>query len=211
MACHHKFINHLNLEKISFAPETLIVGTFNPAWPETNTAQWFYGRTDSNYFWDILPRLYGQPSLLSSGPDDWKEFCRNQKIALTDIVSSIDDADPTNKNHNRMLGGFSDDAIEYNFDEFDFTDVRKILRQNPSIKYVYLTRGITDAFWRHLWNPVAHYCNHNNIYERKLLPPTRESAFHHEQYNKEHPNKAIAHLEDYLLERWRNEWHFRRE
>jgi hypothetical protein len=33
MACNHKFKSFLRLEKLDFKPETLIVGTFNPAWP----------------------------------------------------------------------------------------------------------------------------------------------------------------------------------
>ena len=33
MACDHKFNFFLRLEKLDFKPETLIVGTFNPAWP----------------------------------------------------------------------------------------------------------------------------------------------------------------------------------
>jgi hypothetical protein len=38
MACIHKFKNFLRLEKLDFKPETLIVSTFNPAWPEGNYA-----------------------------------------------------------------------------------------------------------------------------------------------------------------------------
>lgn len=45
MPCNHKFQEDLNLERLDFKPTTLIVGTFNPEWPDGNQAQWFYGRT----------------------------------------------------------------------------------------------------------------------------------------------------------------------
>ena len=41
MPCNHKFIEDLNLENLDFQPTTLIVGTFNPSWPENNQAQCF--------------------------------------------------------------------------------------------------------------------------------------------------------------------------
>ena len=208
MSCHHKFQSYLDLTRIDFEPTTLIVGSFNPAWPDSNTAAWFYGRTDSNYFWDVLPRLYGEASLLKATPADWKQFCHEKKIAITDLIASIDDAQPDSKKHNSMLGGFSDDAIEYNFDDFEFVNIVQILCRHPTITHVYLTRGITDAFWRHLWNPVAHHCNHHNIRERKLLTPTVSVSYQHELHNHEHPTDAIALLEDYILMRWKDEWHF---
>jgi len=66
MACNHKFKKYLKLEKLDFIPETLIVGTFNPAWPAGNYAEWFYGRTSNNYFWEVLPNLKksSNPSLV---------------------------------------------------------------------------------------------------------------------------------------------------
>jgi hypothetical protein len=79
MPCPHKFQKCLNLDKLDFAPETLIVGTFNPAWPEDNYAEWFYGRTGNNYFWDVLAEssislimnLYEPRGLTHV---DWKTF-----------------------------------------------------------------------------------------------------------------------------------------
>ncbi len=74
MSCNHKFIRDLELERIDFEPTTLIVGTFNPEWPANNTVEWFYGQTHdansnrSNNFWDILPKIYGEPSLIDATP-----------------------------------------------------------------------------------------------------------------------------------------------
>lgn len=87
MPCNHKFRKHLLLQGLDFEPETLIVGSFNPEWPENNTAQWFYGRTENTYLWDVLPRIYGEPSLMDSPVADWQDFCKRNKVAFTDLIS----------------------------------------------------------------------------------------------------------------------------
>ncbi|RYE26543.1 MAG: hypothetical protein EOP51_00305 [Sphingobacteriales bacterium] len=208
MPCDHKFKSQLDLSAIDYEPTTLIVGTFNPQWPTNNTAEWFYGRTVTNCFWDVLPRLYGEQSLIEAGPAEWQQFCRDKQISLTDLIRSVEDAEAGNTNHVKMLGGFSDEAIEYNFEDFDFVNIVSILKLHPSIKNVYTTRGVTDAFWRHVWNPVAHYCSVNHLHERKLLNPSKEAAYQHEVYNRDHPDHTIERLEDFILMRWQQEWHF---
>ena len=212
MPCNHKFHAELNLKEIDYVPTTLIVGTFIPAWPATSTG-WFYGRTHDaegnrlNSFWDILPRLYGESGLIDATPDQWKQFCRSKQIALTDLISTIDDADPANPEHVKVLTTFADKAIAYNFDDFEFVNIARLLKDNPSIKNVYLTRGITESFWKHSWNPVVHYCNHNKLHERRLLTPTTEAQYQHEAYNHDNPENKILLLEDYILMRWRQDWH----
>ena len=209
MPCNHKFLSYLNLTKLDFEPQTLIVGTFNPAWPASNNAEWFYGRTANNYFWDVLPRLYGAASLINATPVEWKRFCSDKQIAITDLISSIDDAMPENPAHQKMLGGFADNALIHNFDDFSFVNIVQLLRLHTTIKNVYLTRGITEAFWKHLWNPVAHYCNINHLHERKLLHPSGEDTiYQHGAYNNQNPESQPLLLEDYILMRWQQEWHF---
>lgn len=208
MPCDHKFLSQLDLSKIDIVPTTLIVGTFHPSWPTNDSAEWFYGRTTKNYFWDVLPRLYGEASLINAGAKEWKRFCHDKQIALTDIISSIEDAEAGDPEHNEMLRNFSDKAIEYNFYDHAYVNIVQILKDHPGIKNVYLTRGATEAFWRHLWNPVAHYCHSNKIHERKLLTPSGDASYQFEAYNNEHPENKIAQLQDYILMRWRQEWHF---
>ena len=212
MSCNHKFIDDLNLERVDFEPTTLIVGTFHPEWP-ANNIEWFYGQTvdangnRSNNFWDVLPRVYGNTSLIDASPVEWKQFCRDKKIAITNLISSVDDADPANPEHIKILTGADDKAIAWHFDDFVFVNIPRVLRTHPTITNVYLTRGITEVFWRHLWNPVMQYCSLNNIRERKLLPPSGHSLYQHEAYNSENPQNPIARLEDYILMRWQEEWH----
>jgi hypothetical protein len=107
-----------------------------------------------------------------------------------------------------MLGGFSDDAIEYNFEDLNYVNIVQLLQRHPTIKNIYFTRGVTDAFWRHLWNPVMHYCNLNHLHERKLLTPTGNARYQYEAYNEQHPESQIPRLEDYILMKWQQEWHF---
>jgi hypothetical protein len=206
MACAHKFQDYLRLEGIDFEPVTLVVGTFIPSWP-ANDAEWFYGKRDSSCFWNVLPRLYGTPSLMDATPREWKQFCRENRIALTDLIGTIDDAEPGNREHIKMLTTYNDKAIMHNFDDFEFVNIAQLLRQYPTIKNVYLTRGITESFWRHLWNPVVQYCNANNLRERKLLTPSGDASYQHEAYNVDHPGDTIPMLEDYILMRWREDWH----
>ena len=206
MSCAHKFLGYLDLERLDFEPTTLVVGTFIPAWP-ADQAAWFYGRTAHNYFWDVLPRLYGAESLIGASANEWKQFCHDRRVAITDLFKSIDDADPDSLEHRKKLASFSDNSIIHNFEDLNYVNIIQLLRLHPTIKNVYLTRGVTEAFWRHLWNPVTHYCNHNNIRERKLLTPSRDAAYHHEAYNSQNPGNQIPLLQDYLLMRWQQEWH----
>lgn len=141
MPCLHKFQEYLNLERIDFQPTTLVVGTFNPAWPAGNDAEWFYGRVSNNYFWDVLPRLYEHGlNLRWATPANWKAFCSQYGIALTDIITCINDADERVEAHRDLLGKYVDTAIAKTFHEFTFTNIVGLLQQHPTIKYVYLIR-----------------------------------------------------------------------
>ncbi len=208
MACIHKFYKDLYLSGVDYEPDTIIVGVFSPQWPEENTADWFYGRREENCFWDILPRMYGQPSLIDAPSAAWRQFCRDNRIVLTDMIACIDDADPEDANHRKMIGGFSDKALVYNFDDFDFVNIVRLLQQHQGIRNVYLTRGVTEAFWKHLWAPVMRYCNQNGLRERILLTPDSSASYQHSAYNTDNPENAISRMEDYVLLRWQQEWHF---
>lgn len=208
MPCKHKFHNELTLAHLDYEPEILIVGSFSPEWPADNTAEWFYGRTDESLFWDVLPRVFNSESLLSAGAVEWRQFCKEHKIAFTDLISEIEDADPASRKHQKMLGGFSDKAIMHNFDDFDFTNIVALLKRHPSIQNVYLTRGITEAFWRHLWSPVMRYANEKGLHERILLTPDSSSTYQFEAFKSDNSSMAVAELSDYLVMRWKQIWHF---
>jgi hypothetical protein len=206
MPCNHKFQQHLNLERIDFKPNTLIVGTFNPAWPAWNEAQWFYGRTNNNNFWDVLPRLYDEESLINAQPEDWRSFCHEKKIAITDLISCITDAQENDQDHAEMLGSYSDMAIANNFLEFDFTNIVSILENHPTIRNVYLTRGVGPTFWKRQWRPIKNYCEHNDLRATALLTPSGYAYYQQGRYNNQNPNTQL-NLQDFILMKWSANWH----
>lgn len=207
MPCPHKFLNDLKLENLNFEPTTLIIGTFNPAWPEENTAQWFYGRTHDQYgrqnnnFWDILPRLYGEATLINAQPADWKKFCQDKKIAITDLIAGIDDADENNPEHRRLMGGFADDVLATNFYDFDLVNIVRLLRQHPTITHVYTTRGTQGTFWS---NKIYAAKNYREV--SALLTPSGFAYREQGKYNRLNPNHQL-NLPDFILMRWQQVWH----
>jgi hypothetical protein len=216
MPCNHKFIEDLNLERLDFEPTTLIVGTFNPEWPVNNNAEWFYGRTHdehgnrNNSFWDVLPIIYDEESLIDGTPTEWKRFCTRNHIAITDLISIINDAEPENPDHVNWLGSYSDKVIATKFHDFEYTNIINLLQNNPTINNVYITNGVNGAFWNALWNPVIHYCQINNIRCTKLLTPSKNARFSMFAYNRNNPINQynMDTLNDYILMKWQHVWHF---
>ncbi len=215
MPCHHKFQSYLNLERLDFEPTTLIVGTFNPEWPAANLATWFYGRitggindhNSGNHFWAVLPRIYGRDSMkIAANKQQWKAFCKENKIAITDLISTIVDADSNNNAHQQLLQGYSDTAIAENFNEFKFTDIVGLLEQHPSIRNVYLTRGTGQTFWNNLWQPVTAYCNLHRITCNTLMTPSDNVRFQLGPYNALHPEQKL-NREDFIYMYWQQKWH----
>jgi hypothetical protein len=206
MPCKHKFIDDLNLDNLGYDPTTLIVGTFNPSWPANNQAEWFYGRTARNYFWDVLPRLYGEASLINATHIEWKAFCKKYKIAITDLIFTIDDADEDNTVHQGLLGGFADNVIANDFNDYTFTDIVTLIQNHPSIDNVYLTRG-NDPFWNALWNPISLHCQANDKRCIKLVTPSKNARFSMFAHNRRYPNNQynMASLNDFILMKWQNE------
>lgn len=212
MACIHKFESYLNLERLDFEPATLIVGTFNPSLPADNTAEWFYGRThdehgnQNNNFWDVLPRLFGEESLINAGSDQWKTFCRRKQIAITDLIYSIDDAEEADPAHVALLRSYSDKAIATSFRRHTPVNVANLLEQNPSIRNVFLTRGTGETFWRRLWRPVIQFADANNKYEAKLLTPSGYAFYQQGRHNRRNPDNRVDELADFILAAWREVW-----
>jgi hypothetical protein len=208
MPCIHKFSDYLYLNKVDFEPETLIIGTFNPSWPQNNYANWFYGRTDKNNFWDVLPRLYSNTSLINNSHNDWKLFCSKNKIAITDLIYSVDDALPDNKEHQKWLSDYSDKNIAEKFHRHTCVDIISLIAKYSSIRNVYLTRSANEKFWKEKWKPIAKYCSEKNIASTCLLTPSGYAFYQLGAYNNKNPSKRIEKLEDYILREWKAKWHF---
>jgi hypothetical protein len=201
MACTHKFANDLYLERIDFKPATLIISTFNPSWNSlANYASWFYGRTNNNYFWDTLPRLYENINLRQSNQKEWKAFCHRNKIALTDLIYSIDDADSNNQTHIDHLKHYSDDLIARHFHNFTEVNILTILAKHPSIAHVYFTRQLSGKFWQEKWLTIALYCQDNGIKTQILITPSGSARF-------QMPKGVDITLRDFIFKQWQSCWH----
>jgi len=175
MACEHRNIQDLTLEYVDWEPKTLFIGTFNPGWQSRNNyAEWFYGRTQRNEFWCILPQVHQHPSLLNGNRETWINFCREHQLAITDIITSIDDADERIQEHRELIcEGFEDDAIEKNFKAFTFTDIPSLLTKYPSIRQVCITRMTINGLWKTALTPTINACFTNSIAFRPLRSPSR--------------------------------------
>jgi hypothetical protein len=191
----------------------LIVGTFNPGWDNIdNNANWFYGRThdnngnQNNNFWDVLPRIYNQESLINGTQNDWKKFCSDELIAITDIIGNIEDANQNNPIHVNLMRGFADNEIVNNFYDFDLVNIVRILRNNPAIENVYITRGISESFWKNKLYSLKKYCDANNIRLTPLITPSSYAYLQQGRYNRLNPNNQLE-LADYILMRWQQIWH----
>lgn len=204
MPCPHKFLDDLNLDRLDFEPETLIVGTFNPAWPANNQAEWFYGRT-GNYFWDVLPSIYGEPGLrnipMHEKPKSWKNFCSRNKVGITDLIRCINDAHEND--HELLIGNYRDDIIAANFHDFEFTDIIGLLQRFPTIKNVYLTTQANISLFNDLWSTIEEYCdNHEQDYNcRRLLTPSAGARFQMKNYV---PQNIVIQpmLANFIYESW---------
>jgi len=204
MACVHKFQKYLKLEKLDFKPTTLIVGTFNPE-IDGNKAEWFYGRYDNN-FWDVLPRLYNEQSMRCNKPNEWKAFCMKHKIAITDLISCIEDANVDEPEHAALLKTYSDKTIAEKFKKHSTVSIEDLLKANPSIEHVYLTRGIGETFWKKLWKPVMQYAKQEKLHAQSLLTPSGYAFYQQGKYNKKNPLSPLS-IEDFILKEWKSKWH----
>lgn len=207
MPCYHKFQKYLNLDRIDFEPEVLIIGTFNPAWPQGNNAEWFYGRTRNNYFWDVLPRIYdGNINLRKQGAHTWKTFCHDNGIALTDIITSINDAVEENEKHHEILKTYLDQTIADYFQDFTFTNIVDLLAHYPTISSVYFTRQPGINLFDQQWELVKEYAAENGKNAINLMTPSASARFQIGQYRRDNP-KDKTPLRNFIFREWDNAWH----
>src|SRR5438128_1345575 len=86
----HKFIEDL---EPSWDFGILFIGTFNPKVNDpknekNNNIDYFYGRP-KNLFWDVMPKIFNKPSLLYAKREEKIFFLKTNKIAVTDLVTSV--------------------------------------------------------------------------------------------------------------------------
>lgn len=154
MPCHHKFINDLQLQYVDWEVNTLFIGTFNPGWEscDNNYAQWFYGRVQRNKFWCILPACHNQPALINGNRGIWIDFCSEHRIAITDIVEKLANADEFNPGHRNLICNFKDEYLN----QFGvvLNNIPAILEANPAINRICITRATMNAVLNEWFAPT---------------------------------------------------------
>lgn len=168
MVCNHKFIEDLQLQYVDWEVKTLFIGTFNPGWPECigNNAEWFYGRTQRNEFWSILPCIHGQTSKLNGNRNAWIAFCQQHSIGITDIIESID-ANPNNAAHRSSICNFRDNEL-VNFN-IKLNDIPEILKKHKSIKQICITRRSLNGFWKVCFKDTFEFIAQNRDRDVKII------------------------------------------
>lgn len=104
----------------------------------------------------------------------WIDFCRRNHLAVTDILSSIDNADEMDPNHQRIICKYKDDDLE----DFESTlnDIPQILEQHKAIKQICLTRQTLLEFWEDCFIDTFLWQQNNpdrNLQIRLLRSPSR--------------------------------------
>lgn len=195
MPCQHRFIDDLQSnEEIDY----LFIGTFNPSWDRSqeDNANWFYGR-QYNDFWFIMPQVFNQQSLMKRQYRTNRQFlinwCQENRIGLTDLITSIIDADINNNNHNQIILNVKDSGFD-EFHEIIPTNIIEIINENlNTLRGVYLTRYEhtlnQNGIIKQLWTQVLNRCIELQIQCHDLVTPSR-------QYRK------LNRLQK--LEEWRN-------
>ncbi len=195
MPIQHKFIqtnfgtgfetHNAILNITPYKPELMIVGTFNPDTPNSNYADFFYGR---NYFWTGFKNLFifnrielngtrmpknGKPKKpLNPDMAEIKELCQTLKLTFADLITELLHNETPEYNildndnvffNNRTFNLIQDDKkgqIEGLVQlhklkqvKWNTKNIIKYLRENPTIKTVYLTRQ-AKSIWLEQWNEI---------------------------------------------------------
>lgn len=141
MCCLHRFLDyHQNGLFPTWETKFLFVGTFNPSWNKPgNNADYFYGR--SAYFWKILPRFFGLPSLQNSSIEEKIRFCQDKKVGFTDLIKAVNRADYYNQLHKDRILSFKDsDLLLFGEDlQFNTPEILHYIDNNNHLVKIFFT------------------------------------------------------------------------
>jgi G:T/U-mismatch repair DNA glycosylase len=109
MATQHLFkadLEHLEDNPLTDNYKILVVGTFNAS-ISGNSAQWFYGRPE-NEFWCLFPRMLGFESMhpVDRNEDEtelaelWRGFCKTNEIIIVDLFKEVKENLPNHADSN---------------------------------------------------------------------------------------------------------------
>ena len=201
MPCYHRFLGFHQPNTLfpDWDIHHLFVGTFNPAWDFVGreNAPYFYGRTRNNYFWDLLPALWGSLPLRCASFGEWIAFLRKHRIGLTDLIYAIQDADLKDKRHVGWLAGKADinllrfKKIVWNTEAI----ISTIFRQCKQLQSLFITNQRTPMLMEQEIQQVAHACSACSIPFGRLITPSGNARFRFPKGSKLYPA---------LLQAWRD-------
>lgn len=154
----HRFIKELipKEEQLKF----LFVGTFNPE-IEGNDAKYFYGR-ETNYFWCILPHAFEEHCLIDKDVDDWRKFCSSKNIGITDLIESLENAEPKDFD---AVKSYSDIELEKFKLNFITDEIIEVINANrKTLKGIFFTRSSNqqiNKIWGE-WEKIVLHCDKLN-------------------------------------------------
>lgn len=160
MLIHHKFLKDYPLQ----GKKILILGTFNPD-VACNKAEFFYGRS-RNFFWTLLPLMFGQKSCKGDVPAQ-KKFLQRYDIELSDLILSVN----IDEEH---ICNYGDDKLR-NVQEYNTQNILDVLAYGHT-KEVYVTRKSFDKSVAGIKNEIQQikaFCDANGIKFRFLPTPAR--------------------------------------
>ncbi|MFA5455801.1 MAG: hypothetical protein WC272_10865 [Sulfurimonas sp.] len=163
MIVKHKFLKSYPLQ----GKKMLIIGTFNPDVP-CNGAEFFYGRV-KNYFWDLLPSMFGRESL-KGDVQKQKEFLELYDIELSDLILSVELS-------KEDICSYGDDKLT-NVIEYNTDNIIKSLAKGKT-REVYFTRKSFDKSVENIKieiYKIKDFCEKNKIKFRFLPTPARFAA-----------------------------------
>lgn len=139
-----------------------------------------------------------------AGIRHWQDFCRRHRIALSDFILNIGDADENNTFHRRILGSYDDSKLLNTFSGIEYNDISGFLSKYPTIRRVYITRSIATQPWRTIIEKLM--VTNEKLMVQPLLTPSANARFSYGLARKKHITGA-ATLEDYIFECWREVWY----
>ena len=182
MSCIHKFNDTKDFKGLipKWDFDKLVIGTFNPSnnFHKSNSANFFYQRK-RNYFWDVFPLFYNSKPIPKEDVNLQKSFLKVNKIGITDILTSINDADKNISNHIQLISTVKDDDLE-KFSSFNWNtkNIINIIDENR-VKEVYFTKlglfdqiNVNENTFEFQIRLIENYSTKNNIYNKRLHSPT---------------------------------------
>ena len=136
---------------------------------------------------------------------DWKNFCLRNQVALTDLITSINDAEEVNQYHVEVISKFRDTEFAKTFKNFEMTNILGILENNPSIEKVFFTRNQGVDLFDNEINIINEYCVNHNILFSYLMTPSKNARFQMRGYEPQNP-KLKRNLSNFIYERWLANW-----